>query len=93
MAVPDPRPLAEIEPTDFRTPPLGGVVCPDPVWSAGRTLWIQGLDGMLGPRWIVMLDGAVGVAAPGPPVPPTPPTVLPEGPEGAVPYLDILETP
>jgi hypothetical protein len=89
--MPDPlRP----EPPDYRTPPLGGVACPDPGWVAGRALMIQGLDGMVGPRWIVMVDGAVGPGfAPGPAPGPVPPSPLPDGPEGAIPYLDDLRTP
>ena len=78
---PDPRPY------------LAGTVCPDPNWVAARGLWIQGVENMVGPRWIIMLGPGGEPPGAAPPEPPVPPSPLPEGPEGAIPYLDDLATP
>jgi len=75
------------------TPPLAGPGCPDPNWVANRALWIQGVENMVGPRWVIMLGPGGYGPGPAPPIPPTPPTVLPAGPEGSIPYLDDLTTP
>jgi hypothetical protein len=72
------------------TPPLGGTTCPDPRWNAGGAeLWIQGLENMVGPRWIIMVDGVglVTVPGPAPPEPPVPPITIPEG---SIPFVDWI---
>lgn len=69
------------------TPPLGGSACPDPHWNAGGAeLWIQGLENMVGPRWVIMVNGGAGIPGGPPPVPPIglPPTI----PEGSIPFVD-----
>jgi hypothetical protein len=74
---------------DPRTPPLAGTTCPDPNWVANRALWIQGVENMVGPRWVIMLGP--GGALPGPP--PLPPVIPPLVPEGSTPFMDDLGTP
>lgn len=81
-------------PNPSRTPPLGASPAPDIRWRGQRALVIQGMMGMLGPKWLIMVNGTGLVPLAGPPLPPlAPPSPLPDGPEGAIPYLDDLLTP
>ena len=69
----------------LRTPPLGGAKCPDPLWGAGRSLYLSGPQTFLG-GWQVLTASAVGQPAAPSPVPPIPP---PPAVEGSVPYINI----
>jgi hypothetical protein len=70
----------------LRTPPLGGVVCPDPVWGAGRALTLHGPSLFLGASW-VLTAGPQGQPASGP-IPPQPPQPPPTVEEGSIPWVD-----
>jgi hypothetical protein len=74
-------------PNPTLTPPLGGTICPDPRWAAGRGLVLQGPQAFLGARWVLTASLAGQPAqSPAPPVPPVPP---PGVVEGAIPFADI----
>jgi hypothetical protein len=70
-----------------RTPPLGGAVCPDPIWNAGRSLTLHGPSTFLGPRWVLtaIYAGQPAVS----PAPPAPPEPIPGVVEGAIPFVEI----
>jgi hypothetical protein len=70
----------------LRTPPLGGTVCPDPAYVAGRVLVLQGPQPFLGALWVFTAIYA-GQAA-------SPPAVVPPPPagEGAIPFMDLQAT-
>jgi hypothetical protein len=65
------------------SPPLGGTLCPDPRWGAGRCLVLQGPQAFLGARW-VFTASAVGQPALPSPLPPLPPQVG----QGGIPFVD-----
>jgi hypothetical protein len=66
------------------SPPLGGTVCPDVNWAAGRGLVLQGPQAFLGARWVFTASLAGQGAAPPPPEPP-PPTG-----QGGIPFVDLV---
>jgi hypothetical protein len=70
----------------LRTPPLGGTVCPDPAWQAGRALVLAGPQAFLTPLWVftASLAGQPAVSAV-PPIPIPPPSVA----EGSLPFADV----
>jgi hypothetical protein len=70
----------------LRTPPLGGTVCPDPRYAAGRALVLAGPQAFLMPLWVftATLAGQPAVSAVPPPSIP-PPTVA----EGSLPFADV----
>ena len=73
-------------PNPSRTPPLGGVVCPDPAWNGGRAFVLQGPQAFLGALWVFTATLEGQAAAP-------PPVVFPPpAPEGAVPFVDVTAT-
>ena len=76
-----------LEPS-LRTPPLGGTVCPDPAWQAGRTLILQGPMAFLGAHWVLTASVTGQPASTVAPPLPLPPGV----PEGSIPYSDVLST-
>jgi hypothetical protein len=74
----------------MRSPPLGGTICPDKNWNAGRSLTLHGPTTFLGARW-VLTASVLGQPAqsPAPPVPPVlPPTIV----EGAIPFIEDTAT-
>lgn len=74
-------------PNPQHSPPLGGTLCPDPRWAAGRALTLHGPTTFLGPLW-VLTASAIGQPAPPPELPPVlPPT---DAPEGSLPFIDII---
>jgi hypothetical protein len=75
----------------LRTPPLSGTVCPDPQWAGARAVIVQGVEAMLGPRWVIMVNGSGYAPMAGPPLPPLTATLPPV--EGAILYIDDLGTP
>jgi hypothetical protein len=74
------------------TPPLGGSACPDPLWGTGaRAFMVVGPWTFAGPRWVMLLSDEGTGEAPLPP--PVPSPIPPPATEGAILYLDDLETP
>jgi hypothetical protein len=71
-------------PNPQQSPPLGGTLCPDKNWAAGRALVLQGPNAFLGARW-VFTASAVGQAAAPPPSIPPPPTG-----QGGIPFVDLV---
>jgi hypothetical protein len=71
----------------LRTPPLGGPVCPDPAWQAGRALVLAGPQAFLTPLWVftATVTGQLAVSAGVPPIP-IPPTGVAEG---SLPFADV----
>jgi hypothetical protein len=69
-------------PNPQRTPPLGRSGCPDPFWSAGRGLVLQGPQTFLGALWV--LTASAEGQAPGPPF---------FIPEGSIAFIDDTATP
>jgi hypothetical protein len=73
----------------LRTPPLSGPVCPDPRYTAGRALVLQGPQAHLGALWVLTASLAgqpASTPGPLPPIPPIPPLGVPEG---SVPFADV----
>jgi len=74
-------------PNPQHSPPLGGQLCPDPRWSGGRALVLQGPQAFLGVRWVLTasLLGQPAVS----PAPPVPPGPIIGVIEGSIPFVDV----
>jgi hypothetical protein len=77
---------AGIQEPALRTPPLGGAVCPDPAWQAGRALVLAGPQAFLTPLWVFTATVAGQPAASAGVPPPIP---LPTVAEGSLPFADV----
>jgi hypothetical protein len=74
----------------YRSPPLGGTVCPDKAWNGRRALTLHGPTTFLGARW-VLTASVLGQPAQSP-APPVPPVLPPSVPEGAIPFIEDTAT-